>query len=194
MYEVDSLDSVAELPDAPRPDIGAPLPLVVSDEHHLLLAYLVSEPDPAWDGSYAKVVSPASEGMAVALVRFHLPSAHMLGPPNDEAFEGHPLASRGLEPNAVFEVHQSSWIRRLERMNAVHPNHNRDRFMARRRHFVFAFHDSTFECIADRFESEVFRGSMRLAGRRMLTLLSKRSPGGPVRSVCLNPNPGQPLW
>jgi hypothetical protein len=94
VYEVDSLDRVVELHDAPRPDIGAPLPLLLSDEHRLLLAYRVSEPDPEWDGSYVTVVSQESEG-SVACVRFKGPSAHMFGPPNDEAFRGHPLANRG---------------------------------------------------------------------------------------------------
>jgi hypothetical protein len=174
VYQVDSLDTVVELHDAPRPDIGAPLPLVVSDEWHLLLAYLVSEPDLAWDGSYTAVVSPESEGIGVALVQFQWPSAHMFGPPNDEAFTGHPLAARGLHPYAVFEVQQSSWIRTLERMNAVHPCHNRERFLGARRHFVFAFHDSTFECIAEGFESELFRGSMRSALDRMAARLAEK--------------------
>jgi hypothetical protein len=119
-------------------------------------------------------VSPESQDMAVAVIRFRMPSAHMFGPPNDEAFSGHPLASRGLGPYAVFEVRQSSWIRGLERMNAVHPCHDRERYMARRRHFVFAFHDSTFESIADGFESEYFRGSMRSAAERMISLLAER--------------------
>jgi hypothetical protein len=176
VYEVDSFDTVVELHDAPRPDIGAPLPIVLCDEHHLLLAYLVSEPDPTWDGSYVTVVSPESDGMAVACVRFKWPSAHTFGPPNDEAFSGHPLAARGLYPYAVFEVHDSSWIRKLERMNSVHPCHNRERFLEGRRHFVFAFHDSTFECIADGLEVEVIRGSMRSALNHMARLLSER-PG-----------------
>jgi hypothetical protein len=176
VYEVDSLDLVVELHDAPRPDIGAPLPVLLCDEHRLLLAYLVSEPDPAWDGSYVTMVSPESEGMAVACVRFKWPSAHMFGPPNDEAFSGHPLAARGLHPYAVFEVHDSSWIRKLERMNSVHPRHNRERFLAGLRHFVFAFHDSTFECVADGFEVDLIRGSMRSAISHMVTLLSAK-PG-----------------
>jgi hypothetical protein len=176
VYEVDSLDTVVELRDAPRPDIGAPLPMVLCDEYHLLLAYLASEPDPAWDGSYVTKVSPESEGMAVACVRFKWPSAHMFGPPNDEAFSGHPLAARGLHPYAVFEVHDSSWIRKLERMNSVHPSHNRERFLEGRRHFVFAFHDSTFECIADGFEVDLLRGSMRSAMSHMVELLSAK-PG-----------------
>jgi hypothetical protein len=174
VYEVDSLDEVVELHDAPRPDIGAPLPLILSDEGHLLLAYLISEPDPAWDGSYTTVVSPEAEGMGVALVRFQWSSVHMFGPPSDEAFSGHPLASRGLHPYAVFEVQKSSWIRKLERMNSVHPCHNRERFLAGLQHFVFAFHDSTFECVAEGFESEVFRGSMRLALDRMAARLAER--------------------
>lgn len=177
MYEIDDLDRVIELSSARRPDVGAPLPLVVSDERHLLLSYIVSEPDPAWDGSYVTMVSPESGGLPIAIVQFSWPSAHMFGPPNDEAFGGHPLASRGLSPYAVFEVKNSSWIRKHERMNSVHRSHNRERFLARRRHFIFAFHDSTFECIAESFETSVFRGSMRDAAPQMVEMLAERPPG-----------------
>ena len=90
----------------------------------------------------------------MVVVRFRRPYAHMFGPPNDEAFEGHPLAARGLASYAVYEVRRSSWLRRLERMNAVHWNHRPERFLARLRHFVFAFHDATFECIAEGFTFE----------------------------------------
>lgn len=172
MYEVDDLDRVVELSTAPRPDVGAPLPLVVSDEGHLLLAYIVSEPDPDWDGSDVTMVSPESNGLPIAVVQFRMPSAHMFGPPNDEAFGGHPLESRGLAPYAVFEVERSSWIRKHERMNAVHPYHNRERYLARRKHFVFAFHDSTFECIAESFETSVIRGSMHGAAARLVEILA----------------------
>jgi hypothetical protein len=132
VYEVDDRDTVVELLDVPSPDIGAPLPHLICDEHHVLLAYLINEPDPAWDGSYVNVVGPDTQGYPVAFVRFDGPYAHMFGPPNDEAFDSHPLADRGLEPYAVFEVKDSSWLRRLERMNSVHPYHDRVRFMANR--------------------------------------------------------------
>ena len=177
VYEVDDLDRVIELPDAPKPDVGAPLPTLVSDEGHLFLAYIVSEPDLTWNGSHVTTVSPESEGLPIAIIRFRLPSAHMLGPPNDEVFGGHPLASRGLQSYAVFEIERSSWIRKHERMNAVHPNHNRERFLAQRRHFVFAFHDSTFECIAESFETNIIRGSMQAAAVRLAELLTDRPPG-----------------
>lgn len=77
--------------------------------------------------------------------------------PNDEAFEGHPLASRGLKPYSVFEVKNSSWIRRLERMNSVHRCHRPEGYKMLR-HFVFAFHDTTFECVAQGFEWTVHEG------------------------------------
>jgi hypothetical protein len=173
MYSVDEKDTVVELTHAPRPDAGAPLPIVLADDYRLLLAYLLSEPDPDWDGSYVNVVSPDSEGMEVAVIRFRRPYAHMFGPPNDEAFSGHPLANRGLSPYAVFEVRQSSWIRQLERMNSVHPQHEREWFMANKKHFVFAFHDSTFECIAEGFEVELHHGSLMSALERMTKLLEE---------------------
>ena len=172
MYPVDDLDTVVGLSHCPRPDVGAPLPALFSDEHHLLLAYLVSEPDPNWDGSYVTVVSPQSEGLLVAIVRFRRPYAHMFGPPNDEAFHGHPLAARGLVPYSVSEIRHSSWLRQLERMSSVHERHDRVRFTASRHHFVWVFHDSTFACIAEGFDVELQRGSMRAAMTRMIELLA----------------------
>jgi hypothetical protein len=83
----------------------------------------------------------------------------MFGPPNDEAFHGHPLAERGLHPYGAFRIVNSSWIRTLERMNSVHPHHRPEVFW-KRQHFVFAFHDSTFECICNEFDVAKMRGSI----------------------------------
>lgn len=160
MYAVADLDQVIELSNVPQSDVGAPLPHVAASEHVVVLAYLVSEPDPAWDGTYATVVGPTSEGL-VATVRFFRAYAHLFGPPNDEAFKGHPLASRGLRPYTASEVRGSSWLRHLEKMNSVHPNHNKGRFLEGKRHFVFAFHDSVFECVAQGFTIEIGHGSLR---------------------------------
>jgi hypothetical protein len=146
MYSVDDRDQVAEPPDIPQSSVGAPLPLVVADEQHVLLAYLVEVKDASWNGTTVRVVTNRSPE-PVALVEFTRPRAHYLGPANDEAFDGHPLAARGLEPYGAFEVRESSWIRELERRNRVHPNNDAGRY-AELRHFIFTFHDSTFECIA----------------------------------------------
>jgi len=136
MYRVNQ-DLPRVLEEIPQSSVGAPCPMVVAGENSLLLAYCLQENRPS-----------ASE--SCALVSFKRPYAHMFGPPNDEAFSGHPLAVRGLRPHAVFEIELSSWLHTLERMNSVHPFHRPEQF-ATYKHYVFAFHDTTFECIAESF-------------------------------------------
>ena len=158
MYSVDERDKVVELAGVPQSSVGAPLPLVLSDEHRVLLAYLLEEFQPDRDGTSVRVVDPASNE-SIALVEFTLYSTYMFGAPNDEAFHGHPLAARGLTPYGAFQIENSSWIRQLERMNSVHPSHRPERF-ERLRHYVFSFHDSTFECVAQSFTLTTHEGSL----------------------------------
>lgn len=162
-------DRLQELDSFPPPDTGAPMPSLVTDDSHLFLAYIVSEPDPNGSGQPQKA-SAISPDEQIAIVRFQSPYSHSFGAPNDEALEGHPLSSRGLKNYAWFEVFNSSWIKALERMNSVHPQHRPESFKAYR-HYVGTFHDSTFECVARGFDVQVHRGSMRSALERMLQLL-----------------------
>ncbi|MGH7951276.1 MAG: hypothetical protein ACREFE_05080 [Limisphaerales bacterium] len=159
MYSVDQKDRVVELTDAPRSSVGAPCPMILAGESYIYLAFFLQDTPAGWDGTTVRVVGEDTVGEPVALVTFKHPSAHFFGPPNDEAFSGHPLASRGLRPYRVFEVHHSSWIRTLERMNSVHPHHNPEMF-ADLRHFIFAFHDTTFECVARDFLTSQRVGSV----------------------------------
>ncbi len=159
MYSVDSKDTVVELSDVPQSSVGAPCPMVLAGEHHLHLVFYLENRSPDWDGTTVRVVGETTAGESVVLVQFARAYAHMFGPPNDEAFGGHPLASRGLGPYRAHEVRDSSWVRRLERMNAVHPYHKAEHF-ARYRHFIFAFHDTTFECVAEAFSVSVHSGSV----------------------------------
>ena len=62
--------------------------------------------------------------------------------------------------SSAFEVKESSWIRRLERMNSVHPYHRPETFW-QLRHLIFAFHDSTFECVCRGFDVRSARGSLK---------------------------------
>ena len=105
------------------------------------------------------MVSTQESVEPVAIVRFHRPAAHMFGPPNDEAFSGHPLADRGLQPYGAYEVRGSSWIRRLERMNSVHPSHSPESYRLLR-HVILAFHDTTFECVARSFTVDASDGPL----------------------------------
>jgi hypothetical protein len=173
MYTVDGLDTVVALDGLPRSDPGAPLPLVLSDEFTTLVAYVV--PNAMADELAPLTDGVPEDGETMAVVRFVGRCAHMFGPPNDEAFAGHPLASRGLRPYGAFRVQNSSWLRGLERMNAVHPHHNPERFQ-NLKHFVLSFHDSTFECIARGAEPFARYTRTAFVVRRM-TMLLKQAPG-----------------
>lgn len=163
MYTIDKRDQVFRIWDAPRSCVGAPIPVVVSDEHSVLLAYLIDDAKPQLEGGGydfddVQLVSMSTEGRSVAVIEFDDPVSHYFGAPNDEAFSGHPLYNRGLEHYAIMEVHDSSWIRALEKMNSVHPEHVSGWYNDCR-HYIFAFHDSVFECVARGFKARVARNS-----------------------------------
>jgi hypothetical protein len=139
MYSIDAKDSVVALSEIPRPEAGAPSPVVYASDGTLAVAYYTT---PAGD--------------AVSLVSFTLPYVHLFGAPNDEALDGHPLYERGLSFYAAFEVRDSSWLRSLARMNRVHMFHDAARFAAYR-HFIITFHDTTFECIAEGFTTSMHK-------------------------------------
>ena len=171
MYEVDENDRVVALEDIPQSSTGAPEPVIISDERRVVLAYRVQSAE-IWNRKTVRIED--QEGKEpIALVRLES-RAHMFGPPNDEAFSGHPLASRGLHPYGVFRIEGSSWIRKLERMNRVHEAHEAERFHTLQ-HLVFAFHDSTFECVCRKFDARTERGIAVLdVLPAMLALLEER--------------------
>ncbi|MFT3744341.1 MAG: hypothetical protein QM785_08595 [Pyrinomonadaceae bacterium] len=85
------------------------------------------------------------EGERKAL-KFLSCSLAKFGYPNDEGLGGHPLYSKGLSFYGCFEVINSEWIEELRQNNkTVYPDRE---IFAGFRHFIFSFHDSTFECIA----------------------------------------------
>jgi hypothetical protein len=165
MYGVTRNDRVRKLAELPQSSMGAPCPMILIGEHSLRIAYYLEEKAEGWDGTTVRLVSPDQGDEPCAVVDFVMPYAHMFGPPNDEAFEGHPLADRGLQPYGAFEIEGSSWLGALERMNSVHPYHKPDRFKEYR-HFILSFHDTTFECIAQSFTWSMCRGSVHAALRQ----------------------------
>ena len=169
MYSVDAKDRVVTLKDVPQSSIGAPLPVVLANEHSLFLAYYLEVSEPEWDGKAIRIVDHRTSEEPAAVIEFKNAYAHLFGPPNDEAFSGHPLASRGLRPYSSFVIENSSWIRSMERMNSVHPNHS-PRMFADYRHFVIAFHDSTFECVAKGYSIEKSFGPLS----RVLDIIKDR--------------------
>jgi hypothetical protein len=129
-------------------DTGAPLPHVLSSGLRTYLIYLVRKPDPNWDGSYATAVVPAALiKRTIAVVEFERCILYKFGAPNDEVLAGHPLHGKGLVAYGAHTVERSRWISEQERLNGVHPQHDPESWK-RFRHYLLAFHDETFECIA----------------------------------------------
>lgn len=170
-YVVDERDSVIELHDLPQSSVGAPCPIVLAGEHSLAVAYFPQDTPADWDGTTVRVVGPGTSGEPAIIVRFARPYASMFGPPNDEAFAGHPLAARGLRPYGAFEVQHSSWIRRLEKMNSIHPCHRPEHFSIYR-HFILVFHDTTFACVATGYSHELASGPLNELAARETARLS----------------------
>ena len=161
MFGTKSKETVKKLTDIPQSSVGAPIPAVIAGEHSVAVVFYAEIMDPDWDGSYVRVVDSSSDNKPSVIVRFSPCFAHYFGPPNDEAFSGHPLYSHGVKPYANFEVENSSWLSSLEKMNSVHPYHNKSHFLSDKKHFILAFHDSTFECIATGYTVEQTKGSIR---------------------------------
>ncbi len=150
-----------------RWDVGAPLPCLFCNDYRTFLTFYIREPDPNWDGTYVKVVNPAStEPVSLCVVTFKDCVSAKLGHPNDEAQCGHPLAGRGLEGYTAQIVKNSPWLKEVAKTNSAHPNDRPDAW-ASVNHYVFWFHDSTFECLAKSYEVEVSSETMPELLRRV---------------------------
>lgn len=136
-------------------DIGAPSPFLLCSDYRTFLTFYVNEPDPNWDGTYVKVVNPASpEPAKLCLVTFKQCASAKLGHPNEDVQPAHPLASRGFQPYTAQIVKNSPWLKEIAKTNSVHPQDDPTSWKALN-HYVFWFHDSTFECLAESYEVEV---------------------------------------
>lgn len=110
MYIVDEKDRVIPFLPLPAPDPGAPEPLIFAGEGSCHTIYLTDEYKLPGHPALGEPDYVDTSVRIVARFRHH---ALMFGPPNDEAFQGHPLASRGLTPYGCYEILSSSWIRTL---------------------------------------------------------------------------------
>jgi hypothetical protein len=120
-------------------DVGAPMPTILSNEHNLFLIFYASDVETKDD--------------RVVTVKFGRFAQFKFGNPNDESMNGHPLYELGLEPYAIQKVIGSSWIDELIKMNSVHPYHKEEHFL-KYQHFIFFFHDTCFEIVAQGYAIE----------------------------------------
>ena len=139
------MNQVLELKEE-QSSVGAPCPLILSDEYNLYVAYFMQEQQVNF------------ELEAVGLVKFTGFHSYKFGAPNDEAFHGHPLSKNGLKPYGTFKIQNSTWLQELCKQNSVHPYHSDDNFN-KLCHYIWSFHDTTLEVIAKNYELSIHQGS-----------------------------------
>jgi hypothetical protein len=125
-------------------DVGAPMPHLMVNDYRAFLAFHLK----------------SSGDEHLALVQFEQCASAKLGTPNDEVHNGHPLEGKGLEAYTAQRVVNSRWLKELESINSVHDGYRPESWQARH-HYVFWFHDSTFECVAGSYTVETHRMSMK---------------------------------
>ena len=141
-------------------DVGAPLPFLLRNDYRTFLTFYVGEQKRDWNGTTVTVVDPASSNDAsLCLVTFNGCASAKLGHPNDEVHTGHPLYGRGLDSYTAQIVKNSPWLREVAKTNSAHAGDNPKRWQSLS-HYVFWFHDSTFECLAESFGIELSCESM----------------------------------
>jgi hypothetical protein len=96
---------------------------------------------------------PYMEEAGTAIVEFKRCLIARFGYPNDEARWGIPRFKN--VSYGIYEVRNSTWIREVIEMNRYQFPNTTDHYVAK--HFLFAFHDDTFECLADDMKLEVVK-------------------------------------
>jgi hypothetical protein len=128
-------------------ETGAPVPMVLSDEHTTCLLYYYRKPVENTADFEIPKERDAQEDRGIAVITFGQSMIYKFGYPNDEVLLAHSYYSLGLESYQLFEVIGSEWIQEIKEMNKAHPL-NDPLLFSRCRHFIITFKDSTFECIA----------------------------------------------
>jgi len=132
-------------------DTGAPLPHLLQKDNQTFLVFVMSDLGRNSDGSYATVRRPDEpHSVNLAIVGFKRCLCTKMGTPSDEVLDGHPLHGKGLESYSALRVVNSAWIKELEAINSVHSGYSAETWRDLN-HFIFGFHDCTFECVAESF-------------------------------------------
>lgn len=116
---------------------AAPSPHVFANDWYTLLVFFVQSAyfDKSHVGEHEAESIAVAEG-SWAIVEFQNHVSVRFGTPNDEALRGHRLYGRGFLGDAAQIVNNSSWIKELEAINSVHPNHNRGGW-SKVKHYIF---------------------------------------------------------
>jgi hypothetical protein len=151
-------ETVVELDIGVVPEAAVSGVVVLQDEYATYLTF----------NAMSKRADGKRDDSGTAIITFKRCLLTKFGYPNDESRAGHPLYERGLQFYGVFEVLKSSWASAVVAQNRRSFPTTDDHYAGR--HFIFTFHDSTFECLANDLVVELSRDPYE----QILTRLSSR--------------------
>jgi hypothetical protein len=142
-------DEIVELDLGVRPEAAVSGAVCLQTEARTFLTFNAMRPT----DRMSPYGGPYLEDAGTAVVEFKRCIVSRFGYPNDEARWGIPQykdVSYG-----IYEVLNSTWIKEVVRLNRYRFPETTDDYVGR--HFLFAFHDDTFECLADDLSLEVVK-------------------------------------
>ena len=142
-----SMDRIIDLELGIQPEAAVSGAVVIQTESSVVLTFNAMRPTE----TMSPYGGPYMADAGTAIFRFTRCLATRFGHPNDEARGGIPRFKDTVY--GIYEVQNSSWIRDTIRDNRYRFPNTSDDYIGR--HLIFAFHDSTFECLTDVFEFEV---------------------------------------
>ena len=110
-----------------------------------------------------------------AVVEFKLCLVSRFGYPNDEARWGIPQY-KDLS-YGIYEIKHSSWVEEIIRLNKFRFANTSEGWIRKKRHFLFTFHDDTFECLADDLKLEVVNEPYDITFQRIRSYAFGERPG-----------------
>jgi hypothetical protein len=140
-------DEIVPLDLGASPDAGVSDAVCLQTEYKTFLTFSAS----GLTDRISPYGGPYLEDAGTAVVEFTRCLVSRFGYPNDEARRGIPRY-RGVS-YGIYEVRNSTWIKEVVRMNPHSFPQTRDDYIAK--HYLFAFHDGTFECLADGLRIEI---------------------------------------
>ena len=140
-------DQIIELKLGIRPEAAVSGAVLVHTEKSTFLTFnAIRVTDRVGDSGGSQM-----EAAGTAVVEFRRCLVTRFGYPNDEARWAIPRF-KGVS-YGIYEVQNSSWIREVVQMNRCAFPSTKDDYVSK--HFLFTFHDDTFECLADDLSVEV---------------------------------------
>ncbi|HRE47545.1 MAG TPA: hypothetical protein PLD47_07470 [Aggregatilineales bacterium] len=151
-----------------RWDVGAPMPHVFANEHWVFLTFLVAD---------SPMIPTEPVSLTYAVVEFLRPVAHRSGSPSEDDQFGHYLCGRGQEIYRAQIVENSAWLREMidmwKKANLEDDDSDEKHWQQRIKHYIFWFHDSTFECLARGYEVHTYHDTINAVVEKIIKRLLK---------------------